>query len=80
MPEPKVNYIGFRWMGQRLYLESTGMEKVDDAMKTTFCDDWRRTAPLTVTRADCKLVLAWSRGEIKNLGEYPLFKGIENGR
>ena len=46
-----------KFFGQRVYLESTGDKKVDMALKRVFHDDYRRTAPLDMERADVKIIL-----------------------
>ena len=50
-----------KFFGQRVYLESTGDKKVDMALKRVFHDDYRRTAPLDMERADVKIILEWSK-------------------
>lgn len=42
-------------------LESTGDKEVDKAMKSIFKDDYCKTAPLSMSRADVQVVLKWSR-------------------
>ena len=54
-------YTGTKWLGQRVLIESSGDEDVDDALKSTFHDYLHRTRALDMWRADVKLVLEYSR-------------------
>lgn len=56
-------YTKLRWCGQRIYIEATDNKFVNAALVTTFKDDWRKTAPLDMSRADVKLVTAWARNK-----------------
>ena len=56
---------GCKFFGQKIMIESTGITKVDAALKTLFYDDYRHTAPLEMRREDSKIALAFSRGEFK---------------
>ena len=53
-------------LGQRIFIESTGNDKVDEALVTIFHDDYRSTAPLEMSRPDVKLAMAWQKGEVKS--------------
>lgn len=55
---------GQKFFGLKIMLDSTGIDEVDAALKTMFKDQYRRTAPLSVLRPDCQVVLAWVRGDI----------------
>jgi len=55
---------GIKYFGQKIFIESTGNNMVDEALKTVFHDDFYRTAPLEMRRIDAQIVLRWSRGEI----------------
>lgn len=56
---------GIKFFGQKILIESTGIEDVDAAMKQLFYDDYKNTASLDMIRKDVQLVLAWSRNELK---------------
>ena len=60
-----MKYTGLKFVGQKIFIESTGHDDVDAAIKTTFKDHYRRTAPLEMRRADVQLICKWGRGEIK---------------
>lgn len=50
---------GLRYFGQKILLESSGRDDVDKALKSTFKDDYQRTAPLRMEREDCQIVCKW---------------------
>jgi hypothetical protein len=56
---------GIKFFGQNISIESTGIDKVDKALKSLFYDDYRKTAELLISREDAQIALAWSRGELK---------------
>ena len=58
-----------KFFGLKVYIESSGIKEVDEALKTLFHDSNRRTAPLYMYREDVQLVLAWSRGEVEKKPE-----------
>lgn len=55
---------GQKFFGLKITLESTGIDEIDAALKTMFKDQYRHTAPLLISRSDCQVVLAWTRGDI----------------
>ena len=57
----KMIYTGFKFFGLKIYIESTGDKEVDKAIRSTFKDDYCKTAPLSMSRADVQMVLEWSR-------------------
>lgn len=59
--ENKIIWTGLRFFNRRIYLESSGDAEVDNALKLVFKDDYCRTAPLTMTRADVQLCLHHQR-------------------
>jgi len=61
----EMTYTGVKFCGRKIFIESSGDPRVDKAFVSTFCDDYRRTAPLEMSREDVKLVLGWMRGEVK---------------
>lgn len=58
-------YTGLSFCGQKILLESAGDKKIDAALKSTFKDDYRRTAPLRMAREDVQIVLAHSRRKME---------------
>ncbi len=50
---------GITFFGQKIYIASTGDDEVDAAIKTLFHDKFHRSAPLSMTRPDTKIVMAW---------------------
>ena len=52
-------YTGSIWLCQKIFIESTGDKEIDAALKSTFHDQFHRTKPLRMTRADVQTVLAW---------------------
>ena len=60
-------YTGTKLFRQKILIESTGDKAVDAAFKTIFHDQYHRTAPLEMRRADVQLVLNWTDPE-----KYPI--------
>ena len=58
-----------KFFGLNVYIDSSGIKEVDEALKTLFHDGNRRTAPLYMYREDVQLVLAWTRGEVEKKPE-----------
>jgi hypothetical protein len=54
-------YTGIKFFGLKVWLDSTGELEMDEAAKSVFRDDYRKTAPLEISRPDVKLILEWSR-------------------
>jgi hypothetical protein len=54
-----MNYVDLKFMGLKVFLESTGDKQVDRAIRTVFRDDFTKSAPLSMDREDVKLVLVW---------------------
>lgn len=52
---------GIRFFGQKIYLESSGKPVVDAALKSTFKDDYCKTAPLEIRRIDAQVILKWQK-------------------
>ncbi len=50
---------GIRYCRQKVMLTSTGDKMVDEALKTMFVRDFRRTGPNRIKDPICQLVLAW---------------------
>ena len=50
---------GINYCRQKVLLTSTGDKMVDDAIKTMFVRDFRRTHPNEMRDPICQLVLAW---------------------
>jgi len=50
---------GLKYLGQKILLESSGRKDIDKALKSTFRDDYRRTAPLEIAREDVQILLKW---------------------
>ncbi len=59
--EKQMIYTGIKYFGQKIFIESTGDELVDSALKSTFEDDYRRTGPIEIRREDVQIVLNWSK-------------------
>ena len=77
-PAKKLLYTGEKIFNLKLYIESTGRDDVDKAMKHIFHDEFTGNGALYIIRKDVQLVLAWSRGETiepeKGMG---LFEGLK---
>ena len=54
----KIIYTGSKWFTQKIFIESTGDKEIDGALKSTFHDQFHRTAPLRMARDDVQLALA----------------------
>lgn len=57
----KMIYIGSKWFNQKIYIESSGDDVVDAALKSTFHDQFHRTAPLRMARADVQTILSFQK-------------------
>lgn len=57
----KVNtnliYTGSKFFNKKIFIESFGDKELDAALKSVFHDHYHRTAPLSIGRADCQLLL-----------------------
>ena len=51
---------GLKFFNRKIFIESSGDKDVDKALKSTFKDDYFKTAPLEMRRTDVQLILAWS--------------------
>ncbi len=65
--EDGLKFTGSKWCGQRIYIKSTGDDMLDNALKSTFHDQFHKTAPLEMRRADVQFVTAFARGDFKPL-------------
>ncbi len=54
-----MKYTGTKFFGQKIYIATTGDDKVDAAIKTLFHDSFHRSAPLSMSRPDSKIVQEW---------------------
>jgi hypothetical protein len=54
---------GIKFFTQRIFIESTGDEETDVALKSVFYDDYNKTSPLELRREDVQKCLAWRNRE-----------------
>jgi len=52
-------YTGVHFFCQKIFIESTGDKEIDKAIKSTFKDEYKKAAPLTMIRDDVQITLAW---------------------
>lgn len=54
---PKMIYTGSKFFGKKIYIESFGDKELDAALKSTFHDNYHRTATLRMARRDVSLLI-----------------------
>lgn len=58
-------WTGYSWWGQRIYIEATKDPETNAALKSTFKDYFRKTAPLYFSREDVQICLKLIQGDKK---------------
>ena len=75
MPETNKIYTGSKFFNKKIYIESFDDKELDAALKSVFHDHYHRTAPLSISRADCQLLLNSDKAvKEQKVGQLALFK------